>query len=161
MGRRRTRTAACIVVAGIVLSLVPLASSGAKPNPRSRTCQAITREQAGSTAAGFAIEKALASGHFGAAKRQMLKAYNTDLSNVSRALAVIKSAPPDVRAAFKSLRTYVGRIRGDITRARSLPQLESELQALGRDPKLRADSTTIGAWTSSVCGNAAPSSSGG
>jgi hypothetical protein len=143
------------------LSLAPLAAAGAKPNPHSPTCQAIKREQAGATAAGFAIEKAIASGNFRAAKRDMLRAYDTDLSNVTRALAAIKSAPPEVRTAFKSLRTYVGRIRGDIKNAKSLSQLEVKLQTLGRDPKLQKDGAVIAQWTNTVCGTSVPSAPSG
>jgi hypothetical protein len=159
MRRRRTGAAVCIAVVGVVLSLAPLgaASAGAKVNPNSPTCKAIAREQAGATAAGFAIEKALASGNAATAKRQMLKAYDTDLSNVTRALAAIKGAPPNVRAAFKNLRTFVGRIRGDIKGAKSVSQIVSELQMLGRDPQLQADGTTIANWAASVCGTAVPS----
>jgi hypothetical protein len=159
MRRRRTGAAACVAVAGVVLSVSPLgaAPTGAKANPNSRACKAIAQEQAGATAAGFAIEKALASGNIGAAKRQMLKAYNTDLSNVTRALAVIKTAPPNVRAAFKNLRTYVGRIRSDIKGAKTVSQIVSELQTLGRDPRLQADGTTIANWAASECGTAVPS----
>jgi hypothetical protein len=156
--RRRTGAAACVAVVGVVLSLAPLGvpSAGAKVNPNSPTCRAIKREQAGATAAGFAIEKALASGNVGSAKRQMLKAYNTDLSNVTRALAVIKTAPPNVRTAFKNLRTYVGRIRADIKGATTVPQIVSQLQTLDRDPRLQADGSTIANWAASVCGTAVP-----
>jgi len=156
---RRTRAAACIAVAGVVLPLAPLGASwaGAKPSPSSATCKAITREEAGATAGGSAIEKALASGNFGAARRQMLKAYNTELSNVNRAVAVTKSAPPNVRAAFKNLRTYVQRIRNEIRNAASLEQLVSKLRALGGDPHLQADGVVIADWAASVCGTPVPS----
>jgi hypothetical protein len=159
MRRRRTGAAACVAVVGVVLSLAPIgaASASAKVNPHSRACKAIAREQAGATAAGFAIEKALGSGNFGAAKRQMLQAYDTDLANVTQALAVIKTAPPKVRAAFNNLRTYVRRIRADIKRAKTVSQIESELQTLGRDTQLQADGTTIASWVASVCGTAVPS----
>ena len=159
MRHRRTGAAACIAAAGVVLSLAPLgaSSAGAKASPNSSTCKAIAREQAGETAAGFAIEKALASDNFGAAKRQMLKAYNKDLSNVTRALATIKTAPPNVRAAFRNLRTFVGRIRGDIKGATTVSQIETELQSLDRDPQLQADGTAIATWAASVCGTSVPS----
>ena len=162
MRRRGSRTAACIAVAGAVLSLMPLDMAGAsKPKHESPACRAIKREQAAATAAGFAIEKALASANFASAKHQMLQAYNADLANITRALAVIKSAPPNVRAAFKSLRTYVRQIRTDIKGAHSVSQLEAELQALARDPTLQADGTAIANWVASVCGTTVPSSGAG
>jgi hypothetical protein len=160
--RRGTRAAAGLAVAAAVLSLVPLDMAAAsKPTHVSPACRAIKREQAAATAAGFAIEKALASANFASAKHQMLRAYNADLANVTRALAIIKSAPPDVRAAFKNLRTYVRQIRNDITGARSVSQLEAELQTLARNPMLEADGTTIANWAASVCGTTVPSSGAG
>jgi hypothetical protein len=163
MTRRRTGAAACIAVVGVVLSLAPLGaqSVGAKVHPKSPACKAIAREQAGATAAGFATEKALASGNVGAAKREMLKAYDTDLTTVTRALAVIKTAPPQVRAALENLRTDVGRIRGEVKGAKTVAQIESELQTLGRDPQLQTDGTTIANWAASACGAAVPASPSG
>jgi hypothetical protein len=154
--------AACVAVAGVVLTLAPAgaASAGAsKPNANSAACRAIKKEQASATAAGFAIEKALAAGHFAGAKRQMLKAYDTDLRNVTRAFRTITSAPPNVRAAFKDLRTYVRQVRGDISNAKSEQQLVTNLQTLAKNAQLQNDSSTIASWASSVCGTPVPTGS--
>ena len=132
---RRTGAAVCTALVSFVLSLAPLDVAPA-------------------------VEKALASGNIAVAKRQMLKADDADLSNVTRALGVIKTANLDVRAAFKSLRTFLGEIGSDIRGARTAQQIVSELQTLDRDPRLQADGTTIAAWAASACSIAVPAPPG-
>jgi len=147
---------------GVVATLAPAGAASvaaSKPNPHSPACRAIKKEQASATAAGFAIEKALASGNLAGAKRQMLKAYNTDLANVTRAISASKTAPPEVRAAFRDLRGDVRQIRNDIGTAKTTQQLVTNLQTIGQNAKLRQDASTISTWASSVCGTAVPTPS--
>ena len=70
-------------------------------------CKDVKSEQTGSQLAASGIEKAVTSGNFAAAKASMLKAYNLDYGQVQKALAVIKTAPPKVQAAFRNLLSYV------------------------------------------------------
>ena len=121
-------------------------------NPNSAMCQKVKTEQAGSSSVGLAIEKAMTSGNFAAAKQAMLNAYSSDAGNVQKALAVIKSAPSNVQAAFKNLLTFVQQIKTDIQNASSLQGLISSFQSLGTNQKLVADGTTISNWYTSVCG---------
>ena len=82
-------------------------------------CKTVKSEQGGSTAAASAIEKAMTSGNFAAAKQAMLKAYNVDFSQVQKALGVIKGAPPNVQAAFKDLLSFVKQFRTAIQNSTS------------------------------------------
>jgi hypothetical protein len=162
---RRTRLAACIGVAGVVLALAPMGAASARPNDNpganSAACTAIKNEQAGATAVGLTIERAMASGNLKAAKRQMLDTYNADLRTVSRALKKMKSAPLNVRDAFQNLRTFVGQISRNVKNAESEQQIVASFQSLSKNSQLQADATTIAAWAASVCGSPAPGATSG
>ena len=163
MKQRRWWQGICIGMMGVALTLAPLSAASAHgkakhgattkgSNPNSAMCQKVKTEQAGSSSVGLAIEKAMTSGNFAAAKQAMLNAYNSDAGNVQKALAVIKSAPSNVQAAFKNLLTFVQQIKTDIQNASSLQGLISSFQSLGTNQKLVADGTTISNWYTSVCG---------
>ena len=115
-------------------------------------CQDVKNEQSGSSSVGLAIEKAIASGNFAAAKQAMLNAYNSDLGNVQKALGVIKSAPGNVQAAFKNLLTFVQQIRSDIQNASSEQGLIASFETLGKNTQLQTDGVTIANWYTGVCG---------
>ena len=61
----------------------------------------------------------MTSGNFATAKQAMLNAYNADLANVKKALAVIKTAPANVQSAFKDLLSFEKQFRNDIQNARA------------------------------------------
>ncbi|MGO9855857.1 MAG: hypothetical protein ACLPYY_12545 [Acidimicrobiales bacterium] len=157
----------CIGVFGVALTLAPLSAAGAHTNhkgrhhssgstkgsnPNAAMCQDVKNEQSGSSSVGLAIEKAIASGNFAAAKQAMLNAYNSDLGNVQKALGVIKSAPGNVQAAFKNLLTFVQQIRNDIQNASSEQGLIASFETLGKNTQLQTDGVTIANWYASVCG---------
>jgi hypothetical protein len=157
-----------IGVLGVAMALTPVsvaAASNHKPKhpssshvngsaPGSAMCKDVKNEQAGSNSAGTAIEKAIESGNFATAKQAMLNSYNADLSNVQKALGVIKSAPANVQAAFKGLLGFVQKIKSDIQNASSEQGLITSFSSLGQNPQLVTDSTTIANWYTSVCGGA-------
>ena len=107
----------CIGMMGRALTLAPLrrgvrgtgeARTTPVPAPKDRTpaaqCARRSRpSRTGRARSGLAIEKAMTSGISAAAKQAILNAYNTDAGNVQKALAVIKTAAFNVRAAFKNL----------------------------------------------------------
>src|SRR5271165_2467519 len=112
---------------GVALTLAPISAASAhRPRhhhtsshtngsaPSSAMCQDVKAEEAGSSSIGLSIEKAMASGNFAAAKAAMLNAFNTDQGAVQKALAVIKTAPANVQAAFQNLLSYVQQIKNDI-----------------------------------------------
>jgi hypothetical protein len=122
-------------------------------NPNSSMCQDIKGEESGNASVGTSVEKAISSGNFATAKQALLNSYNSDLSNVSKALAAIKSAPANVQAAFKNLLTYVQQIKTDIQNASSLQGLITSFESLGQNTQLATDGTTIANWATSVCGS--------
>jgi hypothetical protein len=148
----------CVGVLGVTLALAPLTAASAKGNktkgsaPNSAMCKTVKSEQTGSAAAGSAIEKAMTSGNFAAAKAAMLKSYNTDFNQVQKALAVIKTAPPKVQSAFKDLLSFVKQLRTAIQKSTSVTTLLASFETLGKNPKLQTDSATISNWYTSVCG---------
>jgi hypothetical protein len=143
-------------VLGLTLTLAPLTAASAKSTkgsaPNSAMCKTVKSEQGGSTAASSAIEKAMTSGNFAAAKQAMLKSYNVEFSQVQKALAVVKGAPPNVQAAFKDLLSFVKQFRAAIQNSTSTTSLLSAFETLGKNPKLETDSTTISNWYTGVCG---------
>jgi hypothetical protein len=156
-GRARRRIAVCIIGAG--LALAPLSAASARThapshrNPSTATvCADVRAEQKSSSSVGLAIERAIASGNFAAAKQAMLNAYNTDLSNVAKANGVIKQAPANVQTAFKELLNFVEQLKADIQNANSEQQLLGSFETLGKNPKLATDGTTIASWFAGKCG---------
>ena len=156
MKQRAMLVGVCTGALGILLALAPLtAASAARTKgsaPKSAMCRTVKSEQTGSTAAASGIAKAMTSGNFAAAKSALLKSYNVDFSQVQKALAVIKTAPPKVQTAFKNLLSYVKQFRTAIQNASSLQGLIASFATLGKNPQLETDGTTIANWYTSVCG---------
>ncbi len=167
MVHRRRWQGICIGVFGVALALAPMTVASAHnghrskhhgstavqgSNPNSAMCQDVKNEQAGSSSVGSAMEKAIASGNFAQAKQDMLNAYNADLGNVQKALAVIRTAPANVQTAFKNLLTFVQQIKSDIQNASSFQGLLTSFESLGKNTQLETDGVTISNWYTSVCG---------
>ncbi len=122
-------------------------------NPGSSMCQDIKNEENGNAQVGVDVEKSIASGNFATAKQALLNSYAADVSNVDKALSVIKSAPSNVQAAFKNLLSYVQQIKTDIENASSLQGLITSFESLGQNTQIATDGTTISNWATSVCGS--------
>jgi type VI protein secretion system component VasF len=143
------------------LALVPLtAASGRQHQPShspstATVCADVKKEQQSSSSVGLSIERAIQSGNFTAAKREMLNAYTTDLNNVQRAYGVTKQAPANVQAAFRDLLGFVQQIKTAIQNANSEQQLVASFEYVGKDPTLATDGTTIQNWFASKCGGSA------
>lgn len=164
MRHRSTWLGICIGALGLAMTLVPVSAASAKShghhssttvkgsNPNSAMCKDVKTEQTSSTSVGQGFEKDLASGNFAQAKQSLLSAYNGDLSNVQKALAVIKTAPGNVQSAFKNLLSFVQQIKNDIQNASSLQGLVTSFSSLGKNTQLITDGTTISNWYASVCG---------
>ncbi|MGA2932810.1 MAG: hypothetical protein ABSE98_12075 [Acidimicrobiales bacterium] len=165
MNQRRWWQGICIGLVGVALTLAPMSAASAHSKqkhhsssstkgsaPNSAMCQKVKTEQTGSSSVSLAIEKAMESGNFAAAKQAMLSAYSTDAANVQKALAVIKTAPSNVQSAFKNLLTFVQQIKTDIQNASSLQGLITSFESLGKNQQLVTDGTTIANWYTGVCG---------
>jgi hypothetical protein len=145
-------------VLGLTLALAPLTAASAKSTktkgsaPHSAMCKTVKSEQSGSTAASSAIEKAMTSGNYAAAKQALLNSFNVDFNQVQKALGVIKGAPPNVQSAFKDLLSYVKQLRTAISNSTSVTSLLASFETLAKNPKLETDGTTISNWYTSVCG---------
>ena len=163
MQQRSKWVGICSGVLGLTLALAPLTTASAKThkpkhhstkgsNPKAAMCTDVKNEETGSSSIGSSLEKAIASGNFASAKQAMLNAYNADLANVNKALGVLKTAPPNVQAAFKNLLSFETTFRNDIQNASSEQALIASFATLGKDTHLVTDGTTIANWYTSVCG---------
>ena len=143
-------------VLGLTLAFAPLTAASAKSTkgsaPNSAMCKTVKSEQNGSTAASSAIEKAITGGNFAAAKAAMLQSYNLDYNQIQKALAVVRTAPPKVQAAFEDLLAFVKQFRTAIQNSTSVTSLLASFETLGKNPKLETDGTTISNWYTGVCG---------
>jgi hypothetical protein len=157
--RRRARQGLSVCIIGSALALAPLTAASAKQhaptrhNPSTATvCADVRSEQRSSSLVGLSIERALDSRNFTAAKQAMLGAYDTDLSDVAKANAVMAQAPANVQAAFKDLLGFVQQIKADIENAHGEQQLLTSFETLSQNPKLATEGATISSWFSSKCG---------
>jgi hypothetical protein len=156
---RRARQGIAVCIIGSALALAPLTAASAKKHSPARhgpstatVCTDVRSEQRSSALVGLSVERALDSRNFTAAKQAMLGAYDTDLSNVAKANAVIAQAPANVQAAFRDLLGFVQQIKADIQNAHGEQQLLASFETLSQNPKVATDSTTISNWFSSKCG---------
>ena len=163
MKNPRTWQGICIGPIGVAMTLAPMSAASAHEKhrggthtngsaPNSAMCQDVKSEQTGSNSVGSSFGKAMASGNFAAAKQAMLNAFNTDQSNVQKALGVIHTAPANVQAAFKNLLSFVQQVKTDIQNASSEQGLIASFEKLGKNPQLQTDGVTIANWYASVCG---------
>jgi hypothetical protein len=152
MPRGRWRTGLCIIGAGLTtLGPQALGTGNAGAESKSALCRAVKAEETSSDTVGLSVERAVASGNFGASKKAMLRAYDSDERNVAAALAAAKAAPPEVRSAFKNLLSFVRQVRIVIQSSKSFPGLLSSFARLAKDPRLVSNGATIERWDSSVC----------
>jgi hypothetical protein len=152
-------------VLGIMLALAPLTAASAAnhnskhdstktkgSNPDSAICKDVKAEVVSLSTVGTSIEKAMTSGNFAQVKHVVLNTYNADVRNVQKARSVIKTAPPNVQAAFKNLLSSVKQFRTDLQNTSSLQGLIASFATLGKNPQLETDGATIANWYTSVCG---------
>jgi len=167
---RRHRIAMSLgsVLVGAALALAPISAAGAHnahrgkhhhtstkvagSAPNSAMCQDVKQQQGAQSGLSSSIGSDLESGNFAAAKQALLNAFAADQADVQKALAVIKTAPANVQAAFKNILTYVQQIKSDIEDATSLQGLIASFESLGKNTQLESDGATIANWYSSVCG---------
>jgi hypothetical protein len=124
-------------------------------NPNSAICKDVKAEVVSLSTVGTSIEKAMTSGNFAQVKHVLLNTYNVDARNVQKVMSVIKTAPPNVRAAFKNLLSSVKQMRTDIQNTSSLHGLIASFATLGKNPQLESDGVTIANWYTSLCGGTA------
>lgn len=151
-------------VLGLVLTLAPMTAASASSHksrhhsntkgsaPNSTVCKDVKNEESKTSSTGSAIEKAVTSGNFATAKQAMLNAYDADLSDVNKALGVIKTAPAKVQSAFKNLLSYEKQFKTAIENAQSEQALIASFATLGKDTQIETDGTTIANWYTGLCG---------
>ena len=142
---------------GVLLALAPLTAASAKSTkgsaPHSAMCKTVKSEQSGSSAATGAIEKAMAGRELRRRQAGAPQGLQHGSGPGAEGAGGLKSAPPNVQAAFKDLLSYVKQFRTAIQNANSLTGLISAFGSLGKNPKLQTDSTTIANWYAASAGD--------
>ena len=143
-------------VLGLTLTLVPLTAASAKSTkgsaPNSAMCKTVKSEQTGSTAASSAIEKAMTSGNYAAAKQALLNSFNVDFNQVQKALSVIQDGTAQGADG----------LQGPALVRQATADGDSELHQRdepcgifrdpGQEPEVGDRRMTISNWYTSVCG---------
>jgi hypothetical protein len=147
-------------VIALALTLTPLSAAGAgspmssahHAAPNGRTCHDVENVQPNPTALSKVLAKDLSSGHFEAAKKAMVTSYGTVVNNVNKAESVIKSAPANVRAAFKALRSYEEALENTVSGESSMTGIDNALARASNNTHIASYGGTIQNWIHSVCG---------
>jgi hypothetical protein len=171
MHHRRAWQGLGIGIIGLALALAPMSLASAhstkKPkhhtttaskgsggsSPGSSICVDIKSEENSSSSTGTNIAKAIEGGNFASAKQALLASFNTENSDVQKALSALSSAPSNVQTAFKGILAYVGQLKSAIENATSLQGLTTAFEGLGHSTQLESDSTTIDNWARGLCGS--------
>jgi hypothetical protein len=125
-------------------------------NPGSTLCKDLRSEQSQSAKLGSTIATALESGNYATAKQEMVSSINAGLKVAAPALGALSSAPRNVQSAMRGLIKFDDQFKSAIESSASLTTLESALSALGQNPTLRTDSTTVTSYITAQCGSITP-----
>jgi hypothetical protein len=125
-------------------------------NTGSALCTSLKSEESSSSKLGDAVSAAFESGNFATAKQDMLNSLNLGLKEVTPALAALRSAPANVQTAMKGLFKFEDDLKTAIENSTSMTSLESSFEALGKNPQLQANSTTVTNYITQQCGSLIP-----
>jgi hypothetical protein len=125
-------------------------------NPGSKLCAEAYAGETNSGNVGSAVEtameSALASGNFDAAKQAIIAALNTSLKEEAPAEAALRSAPANVQAAMKGLFAFVSSYETAINSASSFAQLGTSIESIAQTSGVQADATTLANYLTQQCG---------
>jgi hypothetical protein len=167
MGQKRMWLGTCVVaLVGAAATLVPVGLAGASTsalgastkgsNPGSPLCSYIRSEEKGSSSAGAAFAKGLVAGNASSAKEALVKAFGAVGTDIQKAenQSFVKSAPANVRAAFKGLAAGVNKLKTALSHANGMTTLEQSFSAVGANPAFVKDNNTVDKWATGICGSA-------
>jgi hypothetical protein len=167
MGQKRIWLGTCgVALVGAAVTLVPVGLAGASASalgasakgsdPGSPLCTFIRGEEKGSDSAGSALAKGLVAGNASSAKEALTKAFGAVGTDIQKAesQSFVKSAPANVRAAFKGLAAGVNKLKTALTHANGITSLETSFSAIGANPAFVKDNTTVTKWATGICGSA-------
>jgi hypothetical protein len=158
MKRRSKWAGAGAGVLGVMLALGSSTAASAAQDqtmgsaPKSAMCKEVKNDWRASSIHGLAIERAATSRKFASTKQAMLKALSGDINNFKKTLAVVKTAPPKVQAAFKNLLSTLQQARTATQNATTEHGLSVSFPPQGKGTHLYNDNITIFDWYRSACG---------
>jgi hypothetical protein len=166
---RRVASGIGVLVLGLALATAPVLASpaGAKTKhhktskpPSTKVslgaCSAYTKQETQSSKLASSLEQAFASGNFATIKAAMLAEFSDLNTDVSKANAVLGSAPANVKAAFATIIQAVQQLKTSIQNSTSLTQLEGSFQSLGTNAKFTAAGQVLASYFGTKCGVVTP-----
>jgi hypothetical protein len=156
---RRWFGSGAVALLGLTLTVVPVGLAGASTkgsNPSSPVCGFIRSEQKGSSSAGADLAKGLETGNPNTAKQALLKGFGALETDIQKAetQSFVKSAPANVKSAFKGLAAGVDKLKTALKNANGLASLETAFASVGGNASFNRDNTTLDKWATSICGSA-------
>jgi hypothetical protein len=182
MGQRRVLQGCGMAVLGLALACAPMAAASATthktthhPKPKSKhhapktvakskgalspgssLCLQVESADSSSADVGSAVEKAMeqaiTSGNFAAAKQAMIAALAPSLKEEGAAESALKSAPANVQAAMKGLFGFVTSYETAIQNASSFTGLATSMETLVQSSPVEADALTVANYVTAQCG---------
>jgi len=165
---RRVASGIGVLVLGLALAMAPVMASPAgaktkhhktsKPSTKVSlgACSAYTKQETQSSKLASSLEQAFASGNFATIKAAMLAEFGDLNTDVSKANAVLGSAPANVKAAFATIIQAVEQLKTAIQNSTSLTQLEGSFQSLGTNTKFTAAGQVLASYFGTKCGIVTP-----
>ncbi len=165
---RRAASGIGVLVLGLALAMAPVMASpagatktkhhktskpkaAASPKVSLGACTALNTEQTQSSKLATTLEQAFASGNFATIKAAMLAEFTNLGTDVSKAKALLSSAPANVKAAFATIAQAFTQLKTTIANSTSLTGLESSLQALGTNTQLTAAGQVLASYFGTKC----------
>ncbi len=142
-----------VAVAGLALSLIPVASAGASVaksnNPLCRTNKSVSDTEAKQSAA---VTKAMQAGNWPAAKKALITSITYSLGQEKAAIKLLSGAPSNVKSAANTVFNYYSSTAEKaVTSSNSLTQYEAKAGA-AVGPKEKSAESILTAYSNKVCG---------
>jgi hypothetical protein len=152
-----------IATIGLAITLVPALSASASmdksakgSDPSSPVCHAY-RSALGSDTKGSApaakAAKALASGHWAAAKRDFSTAFSDEANEFHGLVSALSGAPNKVKRAASELLTSGDKVKSILEKSNSAAQFSTAVSSLFKSPKAAAAGRTLTKYATGLCGS--------
>jgi hypothetical protein len=135
----------------------PALKGGSDPN--STFCKNLSQENATESTLSTGLSNAMKSNNLAtikAAFNSFLVATQGELGKVTGAAS---SAPPNVKAAFKTVTDFYAQLKTTVAGDSSVAQIQSSLTSLTGAPAIRSAGTTISGYVTGLCGQASTATS--
>ena len=139
-----------VLAVGAAMAVVPLGGQAAWAKPS--YCSQYGKANKAETKAETTIVSAIESGNWTAAKKALLSAIASESGAEKAAIADLRGAPPNVRAAGSKLLKFANTEVKVIKTSTSASQFESAEEALTQKPTFTAATTVLANYFDGKCG---------